>query len=111
MLQLLQPCQYVANIHCIDFVQLKRLGIKAICSDLDNTLVPWSANQVNPELLDWIDKAQSAGFEVYLISNAVPKRFARFAELLGVRGIGKAGKPRKKVSCVRCRNCSCRLSK
>lgn len=97
MLTLLRPNLYVKSFHHIDFDYLKEQGIKAICSDLDNTLVAWETEQVNPELLSWLKRAQAAGFELYLISNAVPKRFAHFTQLLGVRGIGKAGKPRKKA--------------
>lgn len=97
MLKLLQPDLYVESFHHIDFDFLKEQGIKAICSDLDNTLVTWETDQANFELLDWLKRARAAGFELYLISNAVPKRFAHFTELLGVRGIGKAGKPRKRA--------------
>ncbi len=97
MLKLLQPDLYVESIHKIDFAYLRSQGIKAICSDLDNTLVPWESDQANPELLAWIEQARAAGFTLYLISNAVPKRFAHFAKLLGLEGIGRAAKPRKKA--------------
>ncbi|HHW98616.1 MAG TPA: YqeG family HAD IIIA-type phosphatase [Firmicutes bacterium] len=97
MLELLRPNLYVESFHHIDFNYLKEQGIKAICSDLDNTLVAWESEQANPELLAWLKKARDAGFELYLISNAVPKRFEHFTHLLGVKGISKAGKPRKRA--------------
>lgn len=96
MFSLLRPDLYVAGFHEIDFAKLKAKGIKALCSDLDNTLVAWEAEEANQELLTWLQEARQAGFEIYLISNAVSRRFAHFAQLLGVRGIGKAGKPRRK---------------
>lgn len=95
MFNLLRPRLYVESIHKINLEQLQREGIQAICSDLDNTLVPWSSDQVNPELLAWLKEAKDAGLEVFLISNAVTKRLEHFLGLLGIRGIGKARKPRK----------------
>ncbi len=97
MLDLLRPNLYVESFHHIDFDYLRQQGIKAICSDLDNTLVAWESEVANPELLDWLKKARAAGFELYLISNAVPKRFEHFTRLLGVKGISNAGKPRKRA--------------
>ncbi len=97
MLKLLRPDLYVESFHHIDFTQLKELGIKAICFDLDNTLVAWESDQANPKLLAWLKQASAAGFDLYLISNAVPKRFEHFTRLLGIKGIGKAGKPRKRA--------------
>lgn len=96
MLALLRPNLYVESFQHIDFEYLKEQGIRAICSDLDNTLVAWETDQASPQLLAWLQQAKAAGFELYLISNAVPKRFAHFAKLLGVKGIGKAGKPRRR---------------
>lgn len=97
MFDLLRPRLYVESIHQIDLAELQRRGIQAICSDLDNTLVPWSANEANPELLGWLQSVTASGMEVFLVSNAVPERLQRFLKLLGVRGIGKAGKPRRRA--------------
>lgn len=95
LLELLRPRLFVESVHKIDLQALKAQGIAAICSDLDNTLVPWSCEQVNPELLSWLQSVRDAGLEFFLVSNAVPNRLQHFLQLLGVRGIGKAGKPRR----------------
>ncbi len=95
MFELLRPRLYVESIHNINLDDLKRQGIKAICSDLDNTLVPWESDQANEKLLGWLKRAHDAGFKVFLVSNAVPRRLEHFLKLLGVKGIGKANKPRR----------------
>lgn len=97
MLELLRPRLYVESIHNIDLQELKRRGIKAICCDLDNTLVPWASDQAHPELIAWLQAVRDAGLEVFLVSNAVPRRLQHFLQLLGVRGIAKAGKPRRRA--------------
>lgn len=97
MFELLRPRLYVESIYNIDLDELKRQGIRAICSDLDNTLVPWESDHPNDKLLGWLDKVHKAGFPVFLVSNAVPKRLEHFLQLLGVQGIGKANKPRRRA--------------
>lgn len=97
LLELLRPRLFVESVHGIDLQALKDQGIVAICSDLDNTLVPWSSQQANPELMAWLQSVRDAGLDIFLISNAVPSRLQHFLKLLGVRGIGKAGKPRRRA--------------
>ncbi len=93
MLNLLTPKKYVQSIHEIDLDKLRSLGIKAIFSDLDNTLVPWDSDKANPELLAWLAKVKAQGFKVCLVSNAVSDRVRSFTMQLQIPGWHKAGKP------------------
>ncbi len=93
MLQFLTPKKYVQSIHEIDLDKLRQLGIRAIFSDLDNTLVPWDCDQANPELLEWLAKVKAQGFKVCLVSNAVSDRIRSFTTQLEIPGWHKAGKP------------------
>ena len=97
MKKLLRPDLYVPSTRHIDFDYLKAQGIKGICFDLDNTLVPWDAKEPPTALLLWLKEIREAGFSLFLVSNAVTKRLLYFAGLLGIEGIAKAGKPRKKA--------------
>lgn len=93
MLKLLTPDFYVESVFDLDLEDLKRRGITTIMSDLDNTLVPWDQDSVNPTLLNWVNKVKKSGMKFILVSNAVEKRIDYFTQELGVPGIGKARKP------------------
>ena len=51
-LKLLTPTDYVGSIYDIDLNNLKKIGIKVVVLDIDNTLVPtstkspWSSQQL-----------------------------------------------------------------
>jgi len=97
MKHLLLPRMYVESIYHIDLSELRAQGIDTIISDLDNTLVPWVENKVNPELTAWLDKLKAQGFKVCLVSNALEGRIAHFRAALNVPGLSRANKPSRRA--------------
>lgn len=93
MRHILLPDLYVESIYHIDLENLKSRGIDTIITDLDNTLVPWVEDQVNPKLMDWLETLKQEGFKVCLVSNAVEKRIASFRAQMHLPGLSKAKKP------------------
>lgn len=94
-MKLLRPDKIVDSIYHIDLAALKSTGFKAIIADLDNTLVPWRANEINEELLAWIDKVRQADLKIAIVSNNTSSRVEKLSSLLGVIALSKAVKPRR----------------
>jgi len=91
----LTPDLYVKSVFHIDVDDLQRRGIRAIITDLDNTLVAWDDPLPNQRLLTWLKGVQSKGFSVFIVSNNSQERVRKFAEAFGVPAISKAVKPRR----------------
>ncbi len=97
MRRLLLPAMYVESIYHIDLAKLRARGIDTIISDLDNTLVPWRKNKINPALKPWLKSVKAQGFKVCLVSNALEKRIAYFRAELNIPGISFANKPSRRA--------------
>lgn len=74
-----------------DFV--RRLGIRLLLLDLDNTLVPYEADEPTAEVRAWLNSMAEAGAEPYIFSNNRGGRPAAFAQKLGIGFVGRAKKP------------------
>nr|WP_235753966.1 YqeG family HAD IIIA-type phosphatase [Psychrobacillus sp. INOP01] len=72
---------------------LKDKGIKAIITDLDNTLVEWDRPDATPKLIEWFASIKAAGIQVTIVSNNKELRVKSFADPLGIPFIFKARKP------------------
>ncbi len=97
MWTLLYPRQHLQSIFDLDPEHLRRLGIKGIITDMDNTLVPWNDRSVYPRLKRWLKALQNEGFLLYIISNSTPRRGSRLAGELGIPAIWYAIKPRRRA--------------
>ena len=95
MLKKLTPDLYVKSIYHIDLDDRQRRGIRAIITDLDNTLVAWDDPLPNQRLIAWLKGAQAKGFSVYIVSNNSRDRVQKFARAFGVPAISTAIKPRR----------------
>ncbi|GEB31885.1 MULTISPECIES: YqeG family HAD IIIA-type phosphatase [Brevibacillus] len=89
----LMPSQFVESIHHIDIDQLKRNKIRAVITDLDNTLVEWDRPEATPEVIDWLARMQEAGIQVTVVSNNNKERVHRFCAPLDLGFICAAKKP------------------
>lgn len=94
MSSLLLPNEYVTSIYHIDLQRLWDDGMRALVTDLDNTLVAWGVPDAPKRLVSWLRHAQSLGFAVCLLSNNHELRVATFARPLGIPAIANARKPR-----------------
>jgi uncharacterized protein len=97
MLANLKPDHYYPDIFAIDVDLLSREGIRGLICDIDNTIVPWSAEDVIQEVIDWFAKLEDDGFKLCLVSNGNDKRVKQFSQRLGIPGVGQAVKPARRA--------------
>ncbi len=89
------PDIYQKNIYDIDYMRLKRMGIKCLLFDLDNTLVPVKTD-LPPQKLKELFLYLEDYFKVIIVSNSNRKRLIPFKEGLNVDVAASARKPSKK---------------
>lgn len=85
------PVQAIDSILDIDPAALAAAGKKLILLDVDNTLVVWRGNEIDPEVQNWIDRAKLAGMNLCLLSNTRNHaRLKNLSERFGIQfAIGK----------------------
>ena len=69
MLEIFKPTWMVNTIYSVSPAQLKEQGVRAVFSDLDNTLIAWNNPDGTPELKEWMDALQEAHIPLIVISN------------------------------------------
>ncbi|HET7657894.1 MAG TPA: YqeG family HAD IIIA-type phosphatase [Bacillales bacterium] len=93
MLKKFLPNEHVESIFEIRPKQLKKLGIKGVITDLDNTLVEWDQPDATPELLKWIQLMRDNGILITIVSNNNKERVSSFSGPVELPFIYKARKP------------------
>jgi HAD superfamily phosphatase (TIGR01668 family) len=93
LLKKLMPNEFVESIHHIDMEELKKRNIRAVITDLDNTLVEWHRPEATPEVEQWFRRLRQEGIQVTVVSNNNQERVRSFCEPLGVCFIWAARKP------------------
>ena len=88
-----KPTWMVDAIYKITPEQLHSLGIKAVLTDLDNTLIAWNNPDGTEELLVWIEEMRNAGFPVVVVSNNKASRIKRAVESFELLYVSRALKP------------------
>lgn len=88
-----KPTWMVSSIYQITPEQLKKLGIHAVLTDLDNTLIAWNNPDGTPELHAWLEEMKKAEIPVIVVSNNKSSRVARAVKPLGLTYISRAMKP------------------
>lgn len=96
-LEKLMPDEFVESIHEIEIESLLRRNIRAVITDLDNTLVEWDRPLATPEVEAWLSRLREAGIQVTVVSNNNRQRVKHFCEPLGIRFIWAARKPRSQA--------------
>lgn len=96
-LEKLMPDEFVESIHQIDIDRLRERKIRAVITDLDNTLVEWDRPLATPEVEQWLLRLREAGIQVTVVSNNKQDRVNRFCSPLGVRYIWAARKPNRQA--------------
>ncbi len=76
---------------------LRGLGIKAVLSDIDNTLAPYEQPDPDEAHKKWIEELKAAGISVALVSNNHAERVERFNKDLHLDAYPDSGKPGKKT--------------
>ncbi|MBO0461160.1 YqeG family HAD IIIA-type phosphatase [Enterococcus sp. DIV1298c] len=88
-----KPTWMVEAVYKITPAQLKKLGIKAVLTDLDNTLIAWNNPDGTEELFSWILEMRNAGIPVVVVSNNNSERVARAVEKFELLYVARALKP------------------
>ncbi|MBS4173612.1 YqeG family HAD IIIA-type phosphatase [Bacillus sp. FJAT-49736] len=91
------PNEHVKDVFQIDPQSLKERGIKAIITDLDNTLVEWDRPNATPKLIEWFSNMKNHNILVTIVSNNNENRVKAFADPLGIPFIFQARKPLAKA--------------
>lgn len=101
-MSILTPDKQCRTIFDIELDELRRIGIRGIIVDLDNTLVAWHSEDVPLELEDWIAKVVASGCRVCILSNAGGRRANRTAAKLSLPVVAPARKPFRRgfLKCV-----------
>lgn len=93
MFQEYKPTWMVSAIYQITPEQLKKHGIKAVLTDLDNTLIAWNNPNGTEELRQWLKQMDAAKIPVVVVSNNNHKRIAHALAPFGLDFVSRALKP------------------
>ena len=90
---LFKPKQYVKSYKDIDLLNLKKIGIKVIILDIDNTLVDPHNDILEDDAIRFVKQIRSCKIIPVVISNNVESRVKTFGEALNSDYISFALKP------------------
>ncbi len=76
---------------------LRSIGVRALLSDIDNTLAPYEVAEPDERITAWVQSLTEAGIRLALISNNHPPRVTLFNKTLGLPAYPDSGKPKKKT--------------
>lgn len=93
MLEKFKPTWMVNSIYHVRPAELKEAGIRAVFSDLDNTLIAWNNPNGTKELKDWMTSLKEAGIPLIVISNNSHRRVERAVSPLNLPFVSRALKP------------------
>lgn len=96
MLKWFKPTWMVNSIYSITPAQLEENNIKAVLTDLDNTLIAWNNPGATEESILWIENMKKAGIPVIILSNNSGQRVKVVAEHLGLDYIPRSLKPSRR---------------
>ncbi len=90
---LLKPTLQVQTVLEVNLSLLTRLGVQAVCIDLDDTLVASNEQTIDPRYKSWVEELKSANFSLFILSNGLSSRVKRWARALDIDGLSLVGKP------------------
>ena len=96
MLKWFKPTWMVESIYTITPAQLEKNNIKAVVTDLDNTLIAWNHPEATEESILWIKEMKQAGIPVVLLSNNSEERVKVVADILELDYIPRGLKPSRR---------------
>ena len=93
MKNLLMPRYRVRRVTDLKADELKRLGIKGLALDIDNTIAYDSVLTFIEGVPEWIQTMREGGIRLVIVSNALPARARKISEMAGVPALGMSAKP------------------
>lgn len=89
------PDMYQKSIYDINYKKLKKMKIKCIAFDLDNTVAPYTEDVPSNEVKELFNLLTD-DFKVIIFSNASKKRVTPFKEILNIDSAYRSCKPFQK---------------
>ena len=90
------PDMYKKNIHLIDYKKLKKIGIKVLLFDFDNTLLEKGNYLIDDKTIKLFNNLKKQ-FNIYIASNSIHKsKLQKTSEKLSVPYVKDSRKPFKK---------------
>lgn len=89
------PDLFYQNVYSIDYKKLKKMGIKCLIFDLDNTISSYEVNEPDKKIKELFYNL-AKDFKIILLSNNTKNRVRPFKEKLNVDSSYKSSKPFKK---------------
>ncbi|GEL14260.1 YqeG family HAD IIIA-type phosphatase [Pediococcus cellicola] len=93
MIEKFKPTWCLDKIYSLTPEELKRAKIKAVLTDLDNTLIAWDNPDGTQELWTWIKRMENAGIPVVVVSNNSHSRVKRALKSIQLPFVSRALKP------------------
>ena len=81
MKNLLMPRYRVRRVTDLKADELKRLGIKGLALDIDNTIAYDSVLTFIEGVPEWIQTMREGGIRLVIVSNALPARARKISEM------------------------------
>ncbi|MDR3257546.1 MAG: YqeG family HAD IIIA-type phosphatase [Mycoplasmataceae bacterium] len=92
-----RPTIFIKSFNDINIFSLKKIGIKMIICDLDNTLAPHFSRLPTKRVIDFCKKIRDHGIKLVIVSNNNKKRVNAYVSKLQIDGaIASAKKPLKR---------------
>ncbi|MGX7195343.1 YqeG family HAD IIIA-type phosphatase [Enterococcus olivae] len=88
-----KPTWMVDAIYKVTPEQLQKHGIKAVLTDLDNTLIAWNNPDGTEELRHWLESMRQANIPVIVVSNNNSERVERALKNFDLAYVARALKP------------------
>lgn len=90
---LFYPTVYRRRITDVTAEDLRRLGVRAVLLDVDNTLTTHDAPDLDPQVRDWLSHMQNEGFALMIVSNNRAERVEPFARSIDLPFVARGCKP------------------
>ncbi|RVU70010.1 MULTISPECIES: YqeG family HAD IIIA-type phosphatase [Lactobacillus] len=90
---LFRPKYTIDTIYHLDTDQLHKMDIKAVFSDLDNTLLAWNKFETAQEMDKLNQRLKKAGIRLVVISNNNAQRVGKVLDPYGISFVAKSKKP------------------
>lgn len=90
---LFRPKYTINTIYNLDPAILNKMGIKAVYSDLDNTLLAWNKFETAKEMNQFNQKLAQAGITLVVISNNNAERVGKVLNPYQIEFVAKSRKP------------------
>ncbi len=97
MIRLILPNLKLHNIFELDGDLARKLGIKVLICDLDNTLGKYENDVPDDATIAWVEELSRHGVRIAVVSNNDRERVEKFCTPLGVDFYWKSGKPGRRT--------------